>query len=137
MLSVKNTKALSKAEIARLNVLINSFHNNEYDDTDSDIFNILDNDFVIYEGANNDISGMLGLCVKNDESIAIINQFYVLDGNLTLASKLISMIKMISKNTLLMIVEKSNSEFIEFLKTFSFDIYQDLDTEIIMQQKRI
>ncbi len=161
MLSVKNTKSLSQKEIIKINALIRRFDDNMEekdtrpdDDTidlsdireycsnvpvieqDHDLYNVLYNDYVIYEMANSDMSGVLGLSINNEDKTALINQFYVANGNFTLGKKLISMVKIISKNTLFMIVDKTNLEFMNFLQSIGFEICEDLEGEVLMAQKQ-
>jgi hypothetical protein len=162
MLSIKNTKSLSKKELIKINELIKRFDNslaeddtkNDQDDIidlsdtgeccsnipfvseDHDLYNVLYNDYVIYEMANTDMSGVLGISINNEDKTALINQFYVSNGNFALGKKLISMVKIISKNILFMIVEKTNSEFIQFLESLSFEICEDHEDEILMAQKQ-
>jgi hypothetical protein len=106
----------------------------------SDTNNILLNDYVIYEATDNKISGMIGINSTSDK-LAIINNLYIKDiksdSGIILGKKLIGMVKMITKNALLVTVKKDDQDLIAYYQKLGFgtstmQIYYDTDTEIIL-----
>lgn len=161
MLSIKNSKGLSKNELLRINELINSCMGYSnlciidsccYDNSNVssniiqpdisvyDTHNVLSNEYIIYEMINNSkISGFLGLI--SSDKIAMINQFHMIDKNdIKLGKKLIGMIQMVTKNKLLAVIRKNNFELVEYYKKLNFifceleDIDYDEEIEVVMMK---
>jgi hypothetical protein len=150
MLSIKNTKGLSKNELLKINELFDAClgssnliideSSNLTDLISYDIHNVLSNDYIIYEMVNGlKILGFLGLVTSG--KIAIISELQILDKqDIKLAKKLIGMIQMISRNPVLVVISKNNTEMIEFYKNINFDfcnleyIDYDEETEVVMMK---
>lgn len=142
MISIKNTKGLSKSELEKLNSFIDLCYNtsNVYDDIDT--HNVLSNDYVIYEAYDNKVSGYLGIITSNSDKVTVMNHLhisavYTAEKSLILAAKLIDMVKMIAKNTLMVILKKSDCKLIEFYHKLDFAICKcevdyDADTEVVL-----
>ena len=158
MLSIKNSKGLSKNELLKINELFSiclgydGYSNisdchiissnmaiTQTDPTLYDIHNVLSNEYVIFEMISNKVSGALGIVTSNN--IAFINQLHILDTyDAKLGKKLIGMVQMITKNVLLVVINKNNSNLIEFYKHIDFifceleDIDYDEASEVVMMR---
>lgn len=171
MLSIKNSKGLSKNELMKINELIggSNFVDASNDMNTSNIntsnintsnintsnisvnidisfydtYNVLSNDYVIYEMINgpigSKISGVLGIVTT--DKITMINQLHLADAyDIKLGNKLIGMIQMITKNQLLVVINKNDLNLIDFYKHINFifckldDIDYNEDTEVVMMK---
>lgn len=163
MLSIKNSKGLSKSELLKINDLFsvclgcsNDICSDICYDIDTsniitsnipihqdlsvyDTYNVLLNDYVIYEMQNGSISGFLGLVTS--DKIAMVHQLHMLDtSDIKLGKKLIGMVQMVTKHTLLVVISKNNTDLIEFYKNINFnlcaleDIDYDVETEVVMMK---
>jgi hypothetical protein len=146
MLCIKNTKGLSKSELMKLNNLLTPGYDTSnildtHNITELDTNNILYNDYIIYESSDNKISGLIGISANNTAKLAMINTLFVADmhteAGTVLGKKLIGMVKMITKNSLLAIVKKTDSALIQYYRNLHFgfselDIDYDAQSEVIM-----